>query len=104
MHTDTAPGGFAAAARLALYGVENKATKLETAFQKSVFICVHLWPSPGSKPCSNERGHVSALIGVYPRTHVWRPWREHSSRRKLMKCVEDSCCETPAWLPGLYVR
>jgi hypothetical protein len=75
MHTDTDPGGFAAVARLPLCGVENKATKLETALQKSVCICVHLWPSPGSKPGRNERGHVSALIGVYPRTHALRPWR-----------------------------
>jgi hypothetical protein len=86
--TDTAPGGFAAAARLALYGVENKATKLETALQKSVCIRVHLWPSPGPKPGSNERGehctaarrrgrdHVSALIGVHPRTHALRPLQE----------------------------
>jgi hypothetical protein len=58
-----------------------------TAFQESVFIRVHLWPSLGSKPCSNERGehctaagkrgrgHSSALIGVNRRTHVWRSWR-----------------------------
>jgi hypothetical protein len=92
---------FAAMGRQPLCRVENGATeKQRTAFEKLLYVTPLLCFQSGLGQ-SAGLGESVAKTGV---GSFWLPWREHSSRRKLMKCVEDSCCGAPAWLPGLYVR